>query len=65
MREQCTTMVMGPQGHTIAGRMKDQMHGEGAHHGMHQLMDRMMRMWSRMGNMMRGMMGQFGGGANK
>ncbi len=41
------------------------MHGKGAHHGMHQLMDRMMRMWSRKGNMMRGMMGQFGGGANK
>lgn len=37
MREQCTTMGMGPQGHTIAGRMMDRMHGEGAHHRMHQL----------------------------
>ncbi|MFQ5990596.1 MAG: hypothetical protein ACE5K9_11845 [Candidatus Methylomirabilales bacterium] len=65
MREQCTTMVMGPQGHAIAGRMMDQMHGEGADHRMHQLKDRMMRMRGRIGNMMRGMMGQFGGGANK
>lgn len=55
-------MVMGPKRHTIAGRMMDQMHGEGAHDGMHQLMDRMMRMWSRMGNIMRGMMGHFSRG---
>lgn len=44
MMEQCTTMGMGPEGHTIAGRMMDQMHGEGAHHRMHQFMDRMMSM---------------------
>ncbi len=64
MREQCTTMGMGPQGHTIAGRMMDRMHGEGAHHRMHQLMDRMMRM---MGSMMGwgGMMDQFSRGTNK
>lgn len=42
--EQCTTMGMGPQGHTIAGGMMDRMHGEGAHHRMHQVMDRMMGM---------------------
>ncbi len=64
MREQCTTMGMGPQGHTIAGRMMDRMQGEGAHHRMHQLMDRMMRM---MGSMMGwgGMMDQFSRGMNK
>ncbi len=64
MHEQCTTMGMGPQGHTIAGRMMDRMHGEGAHHRMHQLMDRMMRM---MGSMMGwgGMMDQFSRGTNK
>ena len=64
MREQCTTMGMGPQGHTIAGRMMDRMHGEGAHHRMHQLMDRMMRM---MGSMMGwgGMMDQFSRGTDK
>lgn len=64
MMEQCTTRGMGPQGHTIAGRMMDQMHGEGTHHRMHQLMDRMMTM---MGGMMGsgGMMGQFSGGTNK
>lgn len=39
MMERC----LGPEGHTQAGRMIDQMHGEGAHHGMHQLMDQMMR----------------------
>lgn len=49
MMEQCTTMGMGPEGHTIAGRMIDQMHGEGAHHRMHQFMDRMIGM---MGGMM-------------
>ncbi|MEE8242974.1 MAG: hypothetical protein V3R61_05760 [candidate division NC10 bacterium] len=64
MRELCTTMGMGPQGHTIAGRMMDRMHGEGAHHRMHQLMDRMMRMMrSMMG--WGGMMDQFSRGTNK
>ena len=33
---------MGPEGHTIAGQMIDQMHGEGAHHKMHKFMDQMM-----------------------
>lgn len=64
MHEQCTTMGMGPQGHTIAGRMMDRMHGEGAHHRMHQLMDRTMRMMrSMMG--WGGMMDQFSRGTNK
>jgi hypothetical protein len=49
MMEQCTTMGMGPEGHTIAGRMIDQMHGEGAHHRMHQFMDQMMGMMGEMG----------------
>ena len=41
--EHCTTVGMGPEGHTIAGGMIDQMHGEGAHHRMHRFMDQMMR----------------------
>jgi hypothetical protein len=49
MMEQCTTMGMGPEGHTIAGRMIDQMHGEGAHHRMHQFMDQAMTMMGGMG----------------
>lgn len=54
--EQC----LGPEGHTQAGRMIDQMHGEGAHHRMHETMDGMMRgMWGMMGGQApgRGMMG--------
>ena len=42
MMEACTTAGMGPEGHTIVGRMIDQMHGEGAHHKMHNFMDQMM-----------------------
>lgn len=56
MMEQCTRMGMGPEGHTVAGRMMDQMHGEGAHHWMHQFMDQMMGMMS--GMMGTGMMGR-------
>ena len=44
MMEACTTAGMGPEGHTIAGQMIDQMHGEGAHHKMHNFMDQMMAM---------------------
>ncbi len=44
MMEACTTAGMGPEGHTIAGQMIDQMHGEGAHHKMHNFMDQMMGM---------------------
>ena len=39
MMEEC----LGPEGHTIMGRMIDEMHGEGAHHRMHKFMDNMMR----------------------
>lgn len=42
MMEQCTAMGLGPEGHTIVGRMIDQMHGEGAHHRMHEIMDQML-----------------------
>ena len=42
MMEACTTAGMGPEGHTIAGQMIDQMHGEGTHHKMHNFMDQMM-----------------------
>lgn len=54
---------MGPQDHTIAGRMRDKMHGEGTHHRMHQLMDRMMM--GRIGNMMLGTMGHFSRETNR
>ncbi len=41
MMEACTKAGLGPQGHTVVGRMIDQMHGEGAHHKMHSFMDQM------------------------
>ncbi len=42
MMEQCTAAGLGPEGHTLVGRVIDQVHSEGAHHRMHEVMDRLM-----------------------